>query len=161
MFHLAAEPNALFLGQNVAYPGNVMFKDLEGILMEQRLELPVCEELQMGISIGLALQGYLPISIYPRCDFLLLAMNQLVNHLDKLALMSQNQFQPKVIIRTKVGSKWPLDAGPQHTQDHISSLKGMLQTVVVEQLRRPGGIILTYERAIARPGSTLIVEALD
>ena len=95
MFHLAAEPNALFLGQNVAYPGNVMFKDLEGILMEQRLELPVCEELQMGISIGLALQGYLPISIYPRCDFLLLAMNQLVNHLDKLALMSQNQFQPK------------------------------------------------------------------
>ena len=105
MLMLAAQPKALFLGQNVAYDGNVMFKHLEGVPMEQRLELPVCEELQMGMSTGLALQGILPISIYPRFDFLILALNQLVNHLDKLAYMSRGDYQPKVIIRTKVGSK--------------------------------------------------------
>ena len=42
-------------------------------------------------------------------------MNQLVNHLDKLPLWG---WHPKVIIRTMVGQTTPLDAGPQHTQNH-------------------------------------------
>lgn len=161
MLRLASEPNVIFLGQNVAYSGNVMFKDLADVPMEQRLELPVCEELQMGISTGLALQGFLPISIYPRFDFLLLAMNQLVNHLDKLPLMSQGQLKPKVIIRTKVGSKWPLDAGPQHTQDHTFAVRALLSSVAVEKIQNPGDIMQAYEEAIKRKVSTLIVEALD
>ena len=55
----------------------------------------------MGISTGLALSGYVPVTCYPRFDFLLLAMNQLVNHLDKIRVMSNNEFQPKVIIRNE------------------------------------------------------------
>ena len=43
----------------------------------------------MGLSLGLALQGFVPVSIYPRIDFLLSATNQLVNHLDKIRLMSK------------------------------------------------------------------------
>ena len=161
MLLLAEQPGAIFLGQNVAYDGNVMYRHFEGIPMEQRLELPVAEELQMGMSIGLALQGYLPISVYPRMDFLLLAMNQLVNHLDKLLVMSQGQFRPKIIIRTKVGSKLPLNAGPQHTQDHTEAFRAMLTTVAVGQITRPEHIMPTYQDAIDRMGSTLIVEALD
>ena len=38
----------------------------------------------MGMSIGLALNGYIPITCFPRFDFLILAFNQLVNHLDKI-----------------------------------------------------------------------------
>lgn len=161
MLLLAAHPNALFLGQNVAYDGNVMYKHFAGVPMEQRLELPVCEELQMGMSVGLALQGFLPISVYPRMDFIVLAMNQLVNHLDKLPIMSNGQYQPRVIIRTKVGSKHPLDAGPQHTQDHTEALRLMLTTVVVEKITEPNSIMPTYNRAVERPGSTLVIEALD
>ena len=48
----------------------------------------------------------------------LLAVNQLVNHLDKFSLMTQNKFNPNVIIRTAIGSKKPLDGGSQHTQNH-------------------------------------------
>ena len=59
----------------------------------------------MGISTGLALQGYIPITCYPRFDFLILAMNQLVNHLDKIRHMSFDEFKPRVIIRTSIGSK--------------------------------------------------------
>ena len=161
MLLLAEQPGAIFLGQNVAYDGNVMYRHFEGIPMEQRLELPVAEELQMGMSIGLALQGYLPISVYPRMDFLLLAMNQLVNHLDKLLVMSQGQFRPKVIIRTKVGSKSPLNAGPQHTQDHTEAFRAMLRFVVVERVASPENILPSYQAAIVRQRSTLIVEALD
>lgn len=161
MLLLAAQPKAIFLGQNVAYDGNVMFKHFEGIPMAQRLELPVCEELQMGMSIGLALQGFLPISVYPRMDFLLLAMNQLVNHLDKLAGMSKGQFHPKVIIRTRVGSKHPLNAGPQHTQDHAEAFAQMLTNVRMAKIIRPAQITETYEWAVSQPYSTLIVEALN
>lgn len=158
MLMLAEDPKAIFLGQNVEYDGNIMYKHLMGVPSEQRLEVPVCEDLQMGMSTGLALQGFLPISLYPRFDFLLLAANQLVNHLDKLAVCSQGQWQPKVIIRTKVGSKKPLNAGPQHTQDHTDAFSTMLVNVTVCRIRTPMGILPGYEAAIERSGSTLIVE---
>ena len=161
MLLLAAQPGAIFIGQNVAYDGNVVYKHLEGVPMEQRLELPVCEELQMGMSIGLALQGFLPISIYPRMDFVVLALNQLVNHLDKLPAMSCGQYQPKVIIRTKVGSKHPLIAGPQNTQDHTEAFRLMLTTVTVRKIISSEEVLPAYQYALARSLSTIIIEALD
>jgi hypothetical protein len=45
------------------------------------------------MSIGLAMQGYVPITCYPRFDFLILAFNQLVNHLDKIRQMSPYAFK--------------------------------------------------------------------
>src|SRR5688572_4413914 len=67
---LAVQPSALFIGQGVAYDGVATFDSLDGVPMEQRLELPVVEELQLGMGVGLALQGYLPVLVYPRLDFL-------------------------------------------------------------------------------------------
>ena len=161
MLMLASDPRVIFLGQNVCYDGNVMFKDLEGIPMNRRLELPVAEEMQMGMSIGLSLQGYIPVSVYPRMDFLLLAMNQLVNHLDKLESMSQGQYKPKVIIRTKVGAKTPLNAGPQHTQDHTEAIRAMLTNVDVLKIRKADHALITYKGALLSPRSTLIVEDIQ
>ena len=67
--------------------------------------MPVMEDVQMGMSMGMAMNGLTPISCFPRFDFILLAMNQLINHLDKIQHMSKNQFCPRVIIRTAVGAK--------------------------------------------------------
>ena len=50
--------------------------------------MPVFEDVQMGMATGLALLGFVPITCYPRFDFLILSMNQLVNHLDKIRIMS-------------------------------------------------------------------------
>ena len=90
---------------------------------KKKIEMPVFEDVQMGLSLGMALNGYVPISCFPRFDFLILACNQLLNHLDKIQKMSKNQFLPKVIIRTSIGSKKPLDGGPQHTQDYTTIFK--------------------------------------
>lgn len=107
--------NSIFLGQQTAS------EDYYGLLtdidMKKRIEMPIAEEMQLGISIGLAMEGFLPISIYQRCDFLLRAMDQLVNHLDKTEILTNNIYKSKVIILTTIGSKEPLDSGPQHTQD--------------------------------------------
>ena len=153
---LAADPRVVFIGQNVAYPGNAIFDSLDGVPMNQRIELPVIEETQMGMAIGLALMGYIPVSIYPRMDFLLLCMNQLINHLDKIPLMSG--YNPKVIIRAKVGARTPLDAGPQHTQDHTEALRGMLTTVRVVKLTDLSQASKVYREAMEADVSTLVVE---
>lgn len=157
---LAAQPNAIFLGQGVASDGVAMHGDLDGVPLSQRLEFPVAEELNVGAAIGLSIMGFLPIVQIPRMDFLLRAADQLVNHLDKLELMSRGQFRPKVIIRTRIGSKTPLNAGPQHTQNHCEAFHRMLTNVVVDEIRKPEEIMSAYGGAIRRDYSTIVVENL-
>jgi pyruvate/2-oxoglutarate/acetoin dehydrogenase E1 component len=48
---------------------------LNDINTKKRLELPVFEDVQMEMSVGLALENFLPVSTYPKFDFLLLAFN--------------------------------------------------------------------------------------
>ena len=49
----------------------------------------------MGISTGLALSGFTPITCYPRFDFFILSLNQLINQFDKIKFMSNNQLKQK------------------------------------------------------------------
>lgn len=155
MLMLAADPRSFFVGQSVRYSGAKTYDSLAGVPDTKRLELPVIEDFQLGFCIGLALKGRLPICIYPRMDFMLLAMNQLVNHLDKLPLYG---WKPKIIIRTVVGQKKPLDAGPQHTQNYCEAFRLMLHRVRVAEVRTPEQVKLAYQWALASEHSTLVVE---
>jgi pyruvate/2-oxoglutarate/acetoin dehydrogenase E1 component len=93
-------------------------------------------------------------------DFLLRAMDQLVLHLDKLERMSCGQFAPKVIIRTRVGGKTPLDAGPQHTNDFTDAFRLLLPTVAIEKIMGIADVMPVYSRAVQNRGSTMVVECL-
>jgi pyruvate dehydrogenase E1 component beta subunit len=155
MRQLAEDPRTIFVGQSVRYDGAAVYDSLDGVPMDKRLEMPVIEDFQLGFCTGLALMGKIPVCIYPRMDFMLLCMNQLVNHLDKLPLFG---WHPKVIIRTVVGKKTPLDAGPQHTQNHVSAFEMMLDDVDVYEVRYPGEVGDVYKKALNADGSTLIVE---
>ena len=123
MKYISRSKKTIFLGQSVSVPGNLIFKTLENISKLKKLELPVFEETQLGMSIGLSLQGYIPVSCYPRFDFFILSFNQLINHLDKMNKISSNEFKPFVIVRVMVGAKKPIDAGLQHTQDYSKEIK--------------------------------------
>ena len=131
MSFLGKKKDTIFLGQSVAYSGNAIFNTLINVPLKKKIEFPVFEDVQMGMSIGMALNGYVVVSCFPRFDFLICAMNQLVNHLDKIRQMSRNEMRPKVIIRTSIGSKNPLDGGPQHTQDYTREMKLILKEVKV------------------------------
>jgi pyruvate/2-oxoglutarate/acetoin dehydrogenase E1 component len=156
MRRLAAEPRTVFVGQSVRYDGAAIYHSLDGVPLAQRREMPVLEDFQLGFCTGLALTGYVPICIFPRCDFLLLAANQLVNHLDKLPYFG---WEPKVIIRTVVGARAPLDAGPQHTQNHADAFERMLRTVRVMEVTTAEDVERAYAQAWHDKGSALIVEA--
>ncbi len=163
MNFLGKKKDTIFLGQSVLYSGNAIFNTLVEVPKKKKIELPVFEDIQMGMSMGMALNGFIPITCYPRFDFLLLAMNQLVNHLDKVRVMSNNEFKPKVIIRTSVGSKKPLNGGVQHTQDYTKIFKNILTEVNVVSLIDPKDIFNQYKRAYLRKDSksTLLIENGD
>ena len=61
--------------------------DYKPHLQERCIELPVFEETQTGIALGMGLSGKNVISIYPRFDFYC-RIESAYNHSDKLAVMS-------------------------------------------------------------------------
>ena len=163
MKYLSKNKKVIFLGQSVNYSGNAIYNTLKDSSARKKIELPVFEDTQMGISTGLALNGFVPVTCYPRFDFLILSLNQLVNHLDKIREMSLGKLNAKVIIRTSIGAKKPLDGGSQHTQDHTIALKKMLQNVEVIKLKHTKQIFKAYKKALDRKDnkSTLLVEYGD
>ena len=160
MEYLAEDERTIFIGQSVKYSGNSIFNTLKTIPDERKIETPVFEETQMGLSIGLAMEGYVPVTCYPRFDFLLLAVNQLVNHLDKMKEMTWGVYDPRVIIRTSIGAKVPLNGGLQHTQDHTEAFKLLLENMDVVLLENKEDIFSAYKKALEREDgkSTLLVE---
>ena len=163
MEYLAEDTDTVFLGQAVACPGTAMSNTLKEIPNDRKVELPVDEDMQMGMTNGLALQGKLPVSIFPRWNFILLATNQLVNHLDKISDMSDGGYQPKVIIRTSIGSERPLHPGHQHIGDYTEAYRSMLHNVEVIRLEEPEEVFPAYEKARNRNDgkSTILVEYGD
>jgi pyruvate/2-oxoglutarate/acetoin dehydrogenase E1 component len=161
MEFLGNQDKTIFLGQSVAYSGNAIFKTLEKVPMSKRIEMPIFEDTQMGISIGLNFGGFTPISIFPRMDFFINAMNQLENHLDKIKEMSHNEFNPKVIIRTAIGSVKPLYPGIQHCSDYTIALKVMLKNINVVRLTNSKEIVSEYKRAFESEKSTILIEDSD
>ena len=144
-------------------PGTAMSNTLKDINPNKLIEMPVAEEMQMGITVGLALNGNIPVSIFPRWNFVLLAMNQLINHLDKVNIMSNNGFKVKTIIRTGVGSQRPLHPQQQHIGDFTEEVKNMCTSIDVIKLNEPKDIFPSYEKALNRKDgrSTLLVEFGD
>ena len=163
MDFLAKDPKTIFLGQAVEYPGTAMSNTLKNVPKKKLIEIPVAEEMQLGISNGLALNNFIPISIFPRWNFLLLATNQLINHLDKFEVMSQGLFKTKVIIRTSIGSQRPLHPQHQHVGDFTEVFNKALSTVDIIRLEEPKDVIPAYEKALERDDgkSTILVEYGD
>ena len=157
---LGEKSDTVFLGQACKVSGHAISSTLVDVPLDKRIELPVFEEMQLGMSTGMSMEGYTTITMYPRFDFFILACNQLVNHLDKMEQMSHGDMKPRVIIRVSVGSKHPIDAGPQHTQDHTEAFKKMLTNVEVVELKEPEDIFPAFKHAYERPDSkpTLFIE---
>lgn len=157
---LSQKHDTIFLGQAVEYAGTAITNTLKDVSKEKLLEMPVNEDMQMGMTLGMGLNGSVPISIYPRWNFLLLATNQLVNHIDKIKIMSDGKFTPKIIIRVCIGSQRPLHPQYQHVGDFTSSFKGMCDFVDIIRLDEPNQIFESYKYAYERTDNrpTILVE---
>ncbi len=157
---MAQHPKTIFVGQTVGVPGTFMYQTLRDVSKDKALELPVNESFQMQFSIGLALAGYIPISVYPRQNFLLIATGDMANMLDKIPAISSNELVPKVIIRVAAGPYEPVHPGHQHVGNYLESFKRMFATIDVVELNEPEDIFPAYQHALEREDnrSTLLIE---
>lgn len=158
MAWLAEQPNAVFVGQGVGYAGTTLTDTLRDVPKDRLLEFPVAEDLQMGVATGMALEGILPVCIFPRWNFMLCAANQIVNHLDRLSLFSAGGYNPRVIIRVATPITQGFYPGPQHDDDFTDAFRAMLRTVKVVTLTTAGAIMPEYQQAVAAQYSTILVE---
>lgn len=88
---------------------------------------PLSEDAMTGAAIGMALAGLRPIHVHIRMDFLMLAMNQLVNVAAKSRYMYGGQVHLPMVVRAMIGKSW--GQGAQHSQGlhsffmHVPGLK--------------------------------------
>jgi pyruvate/2-oxoglutarate/acetoin dehydrogenase E1 component len=75
---------------------------------------PLSEDAMTGAAVGMALAGLRPIHVHIRMDFLLLAMNQLVNVAAKCRYMYGGQVAVPLVVRAMIGKSW--GQGAQHSQ---------------------------------------------
>ena len=157
---LAQHPKTMFVGQTVAGPGTFMFQTLRDVSKDKTLEMPINESFQMQFTIGMALAGYIPISVYPRQNFLLIATADMVNMLDKIPAISCNELLPRVIIRVAAGPNKPVHPGHQHIGNYAEGFRKMFSWIEVVELEEPKDIFPAYKHALEREDSksTLIIE---
>jgi pyruvate/2-oxoglutarate/acetoin dehydrogenase E1 component len=88
---------------------------------------PLSEDAMTGAAVGMALAGLRPVHVHIRMDFVMLAMNQLVNIAAKSRYMYAGQVSVPIVVRALVGRSW--GQGAQHSQAfqsffmHVPGLK--------------------------------------
>lgn len=155
---VAEHPKAIFLGQGVEYASTNMSGTFLKVPRAKLWEMPVAEELQAGMALGMALEGHLPVCVFPRWNFVLRAADQIVNHLDRLPIYSKNGYSPRVIIRTAVPSTEPFNPQAQHDADFTYAFRYMLRMIPVVRLESAEQIMPAYREALRRDVSTILVE---
>ena len=160
MVLLSRNDKTIFIGQSIKYGGTGLYDTLIDINEDKKIEWPVAEYSQLGASIGMALEGFTVVSLFPRWNFLLMATDQIVNHLDKLPTISEGRCTPKVIIRVSVGSENPVDPQCQHKGNFSQAFRLMCKTIDIIELNEPEDIFPSYEKALNRTDgkSTMLVE---
>lgn len=117
--HDAMEKNnhVVVMGQGVGDPTGI-FGTTKGLIekfgKERVIDTPIAEESMTGMALGMALNGIYPIQTHIRVDFLLLAMNQIINLIAKYKYMYGGDFEVPMLIRAVIGRSW--GQGPQHSQ---------------------------------------------
>lgn len=160
----AKDPLFRVVGYNVCAEGGAGGGTFAGVPEGQRIEMPLAEGICASVAIGMSLGGFKPLLWIERADFVFHALDAIVNHLDKLALLSNGMHRPACIVRMAVGKKrTPLFTEPTHTQDLTVALRDMLGCRVV-QLKWTSSIQSEYRKAMAdlnEHRSTVLVEYRD
>ena len=130
-------PEVFVLGQGLWSPwyvGNTM-KNLDKKYGKDRIiDTPVSESACTGAAVGASICGMKPIIVHPRMDFMLYAMDSIVNQAAKWSYMFGGQLNAPVTIRSIInrgGSQ-----GAQHSQAlhswfaHIPGIRVVMPSTV-------------------------------
>ena len=127
---MESDPNVFVFGLDVPDHKRI-FGSTKGLVekfgTKRCFGTPLSEDAMTGVALGAALSGLRPIHVHIRVDFMMLAMNQIVNMISNLRYMSGGKLKIPLVIRAVIGRGWGQSA--QHSKSlhsffaHIPGLK--------------------------------------
>jgi pyruvate/2-oxoglutarate/acetoin dehydrogenase E1 component len=138
---MRSKPSTILMGQGVSDVTSIFgtTRGLKEEFPDRVIDTPISEEGMAGVAVGAALNGAYVIQTHIRVDFLLLAMNQIVNMAAKYKYMYGGRMSSPMLIRACVGRSW--GQGPQHSQSlqalfaHIPGLKVIMPVTAQDVLQ--------------------------
>jgi pyruvate dehydrogenase E1 component beta subunit len=132
-------PEVFIIGQGLWSPwyvGNSMTDLDKKFGAERVIDTPVSESACTGAAVGAALAGMKPIVVHPRMDFMLYAMDAIVNQAAKWSHMVGGQAAPGLTIRSIINRGG--EQGAQHSQAlhawfaHVPGLRVVMPATVAD-----------------------------
>ncbi|HEY6103446.1 MAG TPA: transketolase C-terminal domain-containing protein [bacterium] len=123
---LATDPRVFLLGQGLWSPwyAGTSLKDIDKEFGRDRiLDSPVSENATTGAAIGAAMAGMRPIVFHPRMDFMLLAVDPIVNQAANWSYMFGGQVPVPVVIRAAI------NRGGEQAAQHSQALQAMFMHI--------------------------------
>lgn len=140
-FHylLTNYPEVFVIGQGLWSPwyvGNSMTNLDAEFGVNRVIDTPVSESACTGAAVGASVVGMRPVIVHPRMDFMLYAMDSIVNQAAKWSSMFGGQSHPSVTIRSIINRGG--EQGAQHSQSlhawfaHIPGLRVVMPSTVAD-----------------------------
>jgi pyruvate dehydrogenase E1 component beta subunit len=142
-------PTIVVLGTDILYRGG-HFGQVDGLGARfgarRVVDTPISEAGMVSLGLGAALTGLRPVVDLNFLDFMLGAMDELVNQTAKWSYMSDGTLQVPLVVRASDGAA--LGAGPQHSQAFEAWLAGTpgLRVVVPSTPADVSGLLITALR---------------
>lgn len=155
---MSSDEKVIFLGEDILSPYGGAFKvakDLSFLKPEQVFSTPISESAIMGISNGLALNGFKPFAEIMFGDFVTLAFDQIVNHASKFHHMFNKKVNCPVVLRTPMGGR--RGYGPTHSQTLDKFLIGIdnIKTVAINTFFDP---TIIYASILKEKHPVIVIE---
>jgi 2-oxoisovalerate dehydrogenase E1 component len=155
---ISANERLIFIGEDILSPYGGAFKvakDLSQIAPGRVFSTPISEAALVGISNGLALNGFRPFAEIMFGDFVTLAFDQIVNHASKFHHMFNKKANCPVVIRTPMGGR--RGYGPTHSQTLDKFLVGIdnIKTIALHTFFDPA---ILYRSILKEEHPVIVIE---
>src|SRR3989442_10098640 len=123
---LETDPRVFVIGQGLWSPwyAGASLQDLDREFGRDRvIDSPVCENATTGAAIGAAIAGMRPIVFHPRMDFMLLAVDPIVNQAANWSYMFAGRANAPVVIRATI------NRGGEQAAQHSQALQSMFMHI--------------------------------
>ncbi|PHS69831.1 MAG: alpha-ketoacid dehydrogenase subunit beta [Cycloclasticus sp.] len=169
-FQLRENPNTIILGEDVGVNGGV-FRATEGLQQkfgEQRvIDTPLAESTIIGMSIGMASQGLIPIPEIQFMGFIYPAIDQILGHAARLRNRTRGRLSCPMVIRAPFGGG--IHAPEHHSESteaifaHIPGLRVVIPSsparaygLLIAAIQDPDPVIFLEPKRIYRDGKQAI-----
>jgi len=133
---------------------------------------PLSEDAMTGFGLGAAINGLRPVHVHMRVDFMLLAMNQLVNMVSSFRYSTYGNLQVPMVIRAVIGKGWGQSFQHSKTMHscfaHIPGLKVVLPSTpseakccLISAMREDNPVIVIEHRLLYDVSGEVPVEPVS